>query len=234
MPSPEDDFFIGYLATPPRVSRFLRRMVPAILVMVLIAAGVIAARQRDPGNGEWDAENHQIEGTLLTRPYPMLQSRDGRTFLLVGEGKHAIGLPESAGDGAALRAGGTIIQRGPLRLFEATSLTVIAPASSPPETHASSGQPRLLHGEIVDPKCFAGGMKPGDGKTHKACAALCLRGGIPPAFVADSGEMFVLSGVPVDQLIAVAGEHVELQGIVSQIGSIPYLQVTQPPRVASK
>jgi hypothetical protein len=25
-------------------------------------------------------------------------------------------------------------------------------------------------------------MKPGDGKTHKACAVLCIRGGIPPIF----------------------------------------------------
>jgi hypothetical protein len=25
-------------------------------------------------------------------------------------------------------------------------------------------------------------MKPGDGKTHKACATLCIRGGIPPMF----------------------------------------------------
>ena len=30
---------------------------------------------------------------------------------------------------------------------------------------------------------FDGAMKPGDGKTHKGCAALCLRGGIPPALM---------------------------------------------------
>src|SRR5689334_6290694 len=107
-----NDFFVGYLATPPKVTKFLRRVVPAILLIVLIAAGVIAARQRDPGNGEWDAENHEIEGALITRPYPILQSRDSRSFLLVAEGKHAIDLPASATDGAAIRVQGTIIQRG--------------------------------------------------------------------------------------------------------------------------
>jgi hypothetical protein len=37
-----------------------------------------------------------------------------------------------------------------------------------------------LRGEIVDPKCYLGVMQPGDGKTHKVCATLCIKGGIPP------------------------------------------------------
>jgi hypothetical protein len=40
-----------------------------------------------------------------------------------------------------------------------------------------------LRGEIIDPKCYIGAMKPGGGKTHKACAQLCLSGGIPPMLV---------------------------------------------------
>ena len=40
-----------------------------------------------------------------------------------------------------------------------------------------------LAGEIIDPKCYFGAMKPGEGKIHKACATLCLRGGIPPMFM---------------------------------------------------
>ena len=43
-----------------------------------------------------------------------------------------------------------------------------------------------LRGEIVDSKCFLGVMVPGAGRTHKECASLCVRGGIPPAlFVRD-------------------------------------------------
>jgi hypothetical protein len=35
-------------------------------------------------------------------------------------------------------------------------------------------------GEIVDPKCYFGVMKPGEGKAHKDCAIRCILGGIPP------------------------------------------------------
>ena len=40
----------------------------------------------------------------------------------------------------------------------------------------------MLAGEILDAKCWFGAMRPGYGKTHKACAALCARGGLPLAF----------------------------------------------------
>jgi hypothetical protein len=40
----------------------------------------------------------------------------------------------------------------------------------------------MLAGEILDAKCWFGAMRPGFGKTHKACAALCARGGLPLAF----------------------------------------------------
>jgi len=37
----------------------------------------------------------------------------------------------------------------------------------------------LLTGEICDGKCHAGAMKPGTGLAHKACANLCIAGGLP-------------------------------------------------------
>ena len=40
-----------------------------------------------------------------------------------------------------------------------------------------------LAGELVDTKCYAGAMNPGEGKVHKDCGALCVLGGIPPLFV---------------------------------------------------
>ncbi len=52
-----------------------------------------------------------------------------------------------------------------------------------------------LKGEIIDPKCYLGAMKPGGGKTHKACAMLCISGGVPPMLVtrdANKQETFYL------------------------------------------
>ncbi len=47
-----------------------------------------------------------------------------------------------------------------------------------------------LAGEIIDPKCYFGSMKPGQGKPHRSCAGLCIAGGIPPMFVVqnDNGK----------------------------------------------
>ena len=39
-----------------------------------------------------------------------------------------------------------------------------------------------LTGEILDPKCYFGVMKPGHGKPHRDCAVRCIAGGINPVF----------------------------------------------------
>ena len=39
-----------------------------------------------------------------------------------------------------------------------------------------------LNGEVLDPKCYFGVMKPGHGKPHRDCAIRCIAGGIIPVF----------------------------------------------------
>ncbi|MEL6236793.1 MAG: hypothetical protein AAFR46_20540, partial [Pseudomonadota bacterium] len=55
-----------------------------------------------------------------------------------------------------------------------------------------------LVGEICDGKCYAGAMRPGTGLAHKACAILCLDGGVPPVFVAtdevEGAQFMMLAG----------------------------------------
>lgn len=235
MPSRSDDeFFVGYLATPPGLGRMLHRAVAVLALLALLTAVVIASRQRDPGDGQWATEVTRYTGTLITKPYPMLQLDDGGTLLLVNEGKSGAVIPGDAREGQRARVHGTIIQRGSLRILEvehAIELQSTASTSVAPEFGADV---RPFHGEIIDPKCFAGAMKPGQGKTHKACAALCIRGGIPPAFVTDSGEIFLLTGGSLDQFIAHVGEVVELRGRAGRIGEIPMIEVTQIVTPASK
>jgi hypothetical protein len=91
-----------------------------------------------------------------------------------------------------------------------------------------------LRGEIIDSKCYLGAMKPGGGKTHKACAALCLAGGVPPMFVtrgADGREAYYLlaspNGGPVaPELHAYAGDPVEIIGEIEQMDDLRTLKVT--------
>lgn len=93
-------------------------------------------------------------------------------------------------------------------------------------------------GEILDSKCYLGAMKPGDGKQHKACAMLCIRGGIAPLLYLAEGPSptaaptpryaLVLSnsGGPLDEAtLALVGEHIELAGTPGRIGDLDILFV---------
>lgn len=67
-------------------------------------------------------------------------------------------------------------------------------------------------------------MVPGEGVTHRGCAALCLRGGIPAALHVKGPEgaagLYLIAGSTGtrDQAIAWAGEIVEMTGTVTQQG----------------
>ena len=71
-------------------------------------------------------------------------------------------------------------------------------------------------------------MRPGRGKTHKACASLCIRGGIPPSFWArtrDGRESVLLmtdangGPMPMDILPLVA-DPVSALGEIVRVGDI--------------
>lgn len=67
-------------------------------------------------------------------------------------------------------------------------------------------------------------MRPGEGKTHKLCANLCLIGGIPPMFVVYRADgppevllLADLQGGPVtDALLDDTARYVELSGTVER------------------
>jgi len=89
-----------------------------------------------------------------------------------------------------------------------------------------SADPIAVKGEVVDSKCFLGVMVPGSGKTHKDCASLCLRGGIPPALFAHDragqSALMLLAGPSGEAIGArarhIAGEAVEMTGMLQRQG----------------
>jgi hypothetical protein len=90
-----------------------------------------------------------------------------------------------------------------------------------------------LKGEILDPKCYFGVMKPGEGKPHKSCAIRCISGGITPVLVTrtTSGETryFWLvgeKGQPVNQeILQHVAEPVAIKGQLKKSGDIEFLYV---------
>jgi hypothetical protein len=117
------------------------------------------------------------------------------TILLVSEGKHGGGERVAALEGRIAKVRGTILERDSVRLMELAESEAVMPDDSLSATDvarlteiaanstAASRQRVTLRGEIIDPKCYSGAMKPGEGKAHKECATLCIAGGIPPMFV---------------------------------------------------
>jgi hypothetical protein len=91
----------------------------------------------------------------------------------------------------------------------------------------SYGRARLA-GQIMDSKCFFGVMRPGRGKTHKACAALCIRGGIPPSFWVRDGAgsesvllMTDAAGGPLGEaILPLVADPVEAEGEIVRVGDL--------------
>jgi hypothetical protein len=90
-----------------------------------------------------------------------------------------------------------------------------------------------LSGEICDGKCLSGAMRPGRGLSHRACANLCLIGGVPPVFVSaepvDGEEFFLMAdenGDPLpDQYLDHVAVYISLDGEIERRGNIRVFKV---------
>ncbi len=186
--SPE--FYVGYLPVPRRLRHHLRVGVPVVLWVVCAIAILRAWTQDDPGPAVWDtAASRTFSGTVHALPYPMLVA-EGRTLPMVEVGKHGGGARAASFDGRRVQVTGWLLSRDGIEMIELDpAQTAIMSTDGVPITAPIYARPQrvTLRGQIVDAKCYLGAMKPGDGKTHKACATLCIKGGIPPMLVTFDG-----------------------------------------------
>lgn len=230
-----DEFFIGY-APPmaPRLARFVTTVVIVLASGVLVWAVTVAAGHVPLEGGTFEFGHPQrFSGTIVERPYPALRidGEQGATprLLLVAPGKHGAGALVRGLDGRHVTMTGTRVLRGTHMMIEVEPATlVLGEGSAGPAIPSESigVGPVTVRGEIVDSKCFLGVMVPGSGKTHKDCASLCLRGGIPPAlYVQDrAGQSSLLllteaGGEPIGtQAIQVAGEPIDMTGTIERQG----------------
>ncbi len=239
-----EEMFIGWAKAPAVDRRFLLSALPAGLAASAGGSWLIASQLDDPGAGAWHTNaTHQVSGVLTNHPYPMIRLADTRapfgmrTVLVVAQGKCTSGLALENVSGQTVEASGVLIQRKDRQMLE-VPLTLgdwltVADASVEnaqyliaPEME-SLGRAQLS-GTIMDSKCFFGVMRPGRGKTHKACASLCIRGGIPPSFWArtrDGRESVLLmtdargNAMPMDILPFVA-DSVEAEGEIVRVGDL--------------
>ncbi|MGB0839870.1 MAG: hypothetical protein ACPGXL_07000 [Chitinophagales bacterium] len=200
--SQKDNFYIGWQEQMSDSQwHFLRNRITLLFVGVLLLVGTVVWLQKPFNNHRFElGQVKEITGRYYAKPLPMLVA-DANTLpkglsnqiVLVGFGKFgAEGIvadmerEHGALSGKKLRLAGTLIYGDNKTLFELTNeaaslLEIVedVPVQAPP-FQARLGQE--LQGEILDPKCYFGAMKPGEGKIHKSCAIRCISGGIPPVF----------------------------------------------------
>jgi hypothetical protein len=239
----DQEFYVGYLPVPRRQLTFLRWGVPLTLWLLCGVSFLWMRSQTSPGPAVWeDATPVTLSGTIVAKPYPILFTSDAKGVaqgvMLVEVGKHGSSQRADAYDGRNVKVSGWPLHRDGRRILELEPLesaitaddTLQSPSFALPKVSLGT---ITLRGEIVDSKCYLGAMKPGEGKTHKECAILCVRGGIPPMFVnrdtAGRVTCYVLqdaSGGPIDPaLYPLIADPVELTGELMSWGGLKIISI---------
>ena len=246
MSEQEKPFFVGYLPAPKGLRLFL---LGAALIFVLGAGALgyaIASTQDDPGEGRlrFDYGQQEVMGVLELTPTPVLhvsqgseQIPEGTTLILAGQGKTGAVERAEALEGQLVHARGILVERGELNMlqlgggnnFRAADDQDAIPDIPEPE---ALGRWQIT-GEICDGKCAAGAMRPGRGIAHRACANLCILGGLPPVFITTQpieGEEFLLIAgadgeVIPPELLDYVALYVTLEGDVTRHGDLLVLTV---------
>ena len=185
----DDSFFIGWGQTPPVDRRFLLLASLGLVVAAAGAGALIASKQLPPGDGTWNPDDERDwAGVLAREPYPALRTRalDGtpRTAYLVSSNKRGVQHRLGTNNEGPVVVRGSLIARGKNAMIAVADGDAWLRSAAPAQTQSDGLTDWPEHdagevsyaGEILDSKCWFGAMQPGQGKPHKSCAALCIRG----------------------------------------------------------
>lgn len=240
----KEDFYVGYFpAMPDGNWRIIRLFLVTGLLLAGVAAFILVKGQKDFSTATFElGQQTTLSGILTTSPVPLLQVYQGedlagqaviQSILLIGFGKHGAEATLEAAeaarkkplDGKLLTVEGTLIYHDGKTLMELTNgaEAVLQVEQAQPLRRNIERLPSYTFiGEIADPKCYFGVMKPGDGKVHRSCASLCIAGGIPPVLktrLADGSTKYLLikgkNGEAVNEaVLPLVGQAIQLSGKV--------------------
>lgn len=223
-----DSFYIGYQDRAPRpLVRFLTLVVGLLLIVAVTVALTWSSTQPPPGSGVYEyGDISDWTGTLVKATVPMLVTDDGATFLLAGPVK---GLPDGIEERIGMRVSlqATRIYRDDILMLEvvAGSIQNVAGTAADWSPGPPDSAPVTLTGRIVDSKCWLGVMNPGEGTVHRACARLCIQGGLPAMILyrhedGTPGRAVISlpDGGPFpERLLSYVARPVRLQGVLGRI-----------------
>jgi hypothetical protein len=202
------EYYIGWMSNMPKgIAKFVRNYLLLMLLVIILLAALLALSQKRFATGNFEfGQLTEIKGIYLSSPVPRIKVINGKdiwgspsylTIPIIGYGKHgadgAMADIESEKnislDAKEITLKGTLLYNDGKTLmqidendtpFRAVSQLVVANDLLADKTDLGT---QTVKGEIVDPKCFFGVMKPGEGKPHKDCAIRCILGGMPPLLV---------------------------------------------------
>ncbi len=202
----KEEFYIGWKKEASRsFALHVKKVITILLVAVTVIGLSLALFQKKFGTGNFEfGRLTEVNGVYFSQPVPSIKVVSDKdifgnftfvTIPLVGFGKFGadgiIADMEKERNTSLHRLGITL--KGTLLYNDGKLLMQIDANDKPLVGVNKDASPSILpskqdlgemkiKGEIVDPKCFFGVMKPGQGKPHKDCAIRCILGGIPPMF----------------------------------------------------
>jgi len=200
----KSEFYIGWMPKAPGgFRRSVRKYLLVLLPIVVALAVAIALSQKKFDTGSFEfGKLTEVKGIYSRTPVPNLKIVNGKdiwgnysyiTVPLIGYGKHgADGViaemekdKNKSFEQRQLTLKGTLLYNDGKLLMQIDAndkplVNVGDMASQDLLPHVEDLGIQTIKGEIVDPKCYFGVMKPGQGKPHRDCAIRCILGGIPP------------------------------------------------------
>jgi len=235
-----EEFYIGWkdkLSKPH--AKWLSVRILFVIAMLLAMIMVLVVFEKPANDFVFDYANpKEVTGVFYANPVPMIaldateeKGLEAMNALLVGAGKMGADqiiqeLEQNNGslDKKRLTLRGTLIYGDGKIILELTdgleSLLWLDSTKLNRVGNYKTYTDIELSGEIIDPKCYFGAMKPGEGKIHKSCAIRCISGGIPPVFKVDLNDVerdyYLLLGANGEkinqEILTLVGEKIRLKG----------------------
>jgi hypothetical protein len=199
-----DEFYIGWMqGAPASLVRFIRKYLLLVLLLVAVVGVLLATNQKKFSTASFEfGKTTNVKGVYVPTPVPHLEVQNDKEIVfvpLVGYGKHgAEGIvQELEKERGTSIANKEVILQGTLLYGDGKVLLQVdkneAPLVQLSNVKATASSTKILgitslKGEVIDPKCYFGVMKPGEGKVHKDCAIRCIAGGIPPVLAITNGK----------------------------------------------
>ncbi len=236
-----EEFYVSYIedSIGKHTKRALKRFAISSIVVIAASALVFSFSQKPFNNSTFELTSAtKITGTFHENPYPMLRvevaKKTFKNILLLGFGKSSANpfldkLQNEVPDlnGKTLSIEGNLIYYNGKTLIQITDDEKVTLVNTKkvkgPEKETVSKM--TLQGEIIDPKCYFGVMKPGKGKIHRSCAVRCISGGIPPVLATTDNnnisEYYLLTDLKghriSDAILPFIGKPSEIKGIVEKM-----------------